>query len=67
MKPNWPLIIRQIVAQTDCSYADLAEHCGCSKSAVDQWAQGMKRPKFEFAWELLNAYTANVSTRIPTL
>jgi len=67
VKPNWPLIIRQIVAQSDCQVIDLAKHCQCSKAAVEQWQQGLKRPNFENGWQLLNAYVSNVSKRIPQL
>ena len=65
MRPNWPVVIRQVIAATDCEVADVAEHCGVSKSAVEQWMRGVKRPTFESGWELINAYVANVSRRIP--
>lgn len=67
MKPDWPIVIRQIIAQTDCEYADIAKHCGCSKAAVDHWLQGIKRPRFESGWQLLNAYVAHVGTNIPQI
>jgi transcriptional regulator with XRE-family HTH domain len=65
VNPNWPLIIRQIIAATDCEVRDLAQHCGVSKSAVEQWLSGMKCPSFTPGWELLNAYVARVGRRIP--
>jgi hypothetical protein len=65
VKPNWPLVIRQIMAANDADYQAVAEHCGVCKSAVDQWLQGVKKPNFENGWALLNAYVANVSKRIP--
>lgn len=65
MRPNWPLVIRQVIAASDCQVIDLAKHCGVTKSAVEQWMRGYKRPSFEPAWELLNAYVAKVSKNIP--
>jgi transcriptional regulator with XRE-family HTH domain len=67
MNPNWPLVIRQIMAASESDYQDVASHCGVSKSAVDQWLQGVKTPNFRNGWALLNAYVANVSPRIPQL
>ena len=65
MTPDWPVVIRQIIAATDASTNDLAQHCGVSPSAVRQWMRGDKRPGFGPGWELLNAYVANVSRSIP--
>lgn len=65
MRPNWPLVIRQIIAASDCQVADVANHCGVTKSAVEQWLQGVKNPSFEPAWELINAYVAQVGNNIP--
>ena len=65
MRPDWPIVIRQIIAATNCTMSDVAVHCGVCKSAVEQWLDGRKRPNFEHGWELLNAYVANVSSNIP--
>jgi transcriptional regulator with XRE-family HTH domain len=65
LSPDWPLVIRQILAATDCDLASLAKHCGVCKSAVEQWLSGGKRPNFENGWELINAYVSNVSKRVP--
>lgn len=65
MKPNWPLVIRQLIAATDCEVKDIATHCGVCKSAVEQWLNGVKKPSFTPGWELLNAYVSSVGTRIP--
>lgn len=67
MRPNWPLIVRQIQAAVPCEVDEIAAHCGCSKYAVQQWREGVKSPSFAFGWELLNAYTAQVSRKIPQL
>ncbi len=65
MRPDWPIVIRQVIAATDCTVEQLADHVGCCKSAIEQWQAGVKRPCFENGWELLNAYVANVSRKIP--
>jgi DNA transposition AAA+ family ATPase len=65
MKPNWPLVLRQIIAATDCEIRDLAKHCGVCDSAVVQWLSGQKKPNFENGWAVLNAYISNVGTKIP--
>jgi hypothetical protein len=65
MKPNWPLVIRQIMVATNADYQAVADHCGVCKSAVDQWLQGVKTPTFQNGWALINAYVANVSKKIP--
>lgn len=66
MKPNWPLVIHQIIAATDCTVADVANHCGVTKSAVEQWLSGVQRPSFTPGWKLINAYVANVGRSIPS-
>lgn len=65
MKPNWPIVILQILAACDCSLVDVAKHCGVCKSAVEQWQSGVKRPNFENGWALLDAYVARVGRKIP--
>jgi len=65
MKPNWPLVVRQVIAATDCTVKDIASHCGVCESAVTQWLRGDKTPSFTPGWELLNAYIANVGRKIP--
>lgn len=65
MRPDWPVVVRQVIAATNCTAEQLAEHIGCHKNCIDQWQRGEKRPCFENGWELLNAYVANVSRKIP--
>lgn len=65
MRPNWPLVIRQIIAARDCQVVDIAKHCGATKSAVEQWLRGYKKPSFTNGWELLNAYVSCVGKNIP--
>lgn len=65
MLPNWPIVIRQIIAAKDCQVIDIAEHCGVHKSAVEQWLAGVKRPNFPNGWALLNAYVSCVGKKIP--
>ena len=65
MKPNWPLVARQVIAATGCSVRALARHCEVTESAVTQWLNGSKKPSFDPGWELLNAYISNVSRNIP--
>jgi hypothetical protein len=65
MTPNWPLVLRQIIAATDCEVHDIAKHCGVCKSAVEQWLAGVKSPNFPNGWALLNAYVEKVGRRIP--
>lgn len=65
MKPNWPLVIRQIIAARDCDVQAVADHCEVHKSAVEQWLSGVKTPNFENGWQLLNAYVAIVGRNVP--
>lgn len=65
MKPDWPIVIRQVIAATDCEVKELASHCGVCPSAVEQWLKGRKMPSFTPGWELINAYVANVGTKVP--
>lgn len=68
MRPDWPVLIRQIIAAKDCSLKEAAAIPGVRVNTLVRWTLKTKQrrtPNFEHGWALVQAYKEIVGKEIP--